>query len=336
MDRYFVVMKLRKRSKCVLAAGLLFLLTATVGKCQVLRTDFYSSTCPTLNTIVATTIASHLSKDITSGAPLLRMFFHDCFVQGCDGSVLIDSTANNTAEKNAEPNQTLRQFNIIDEIKAQLEKACPRVVSCADIIALAAREAVVQSGGPSWNVELGRRDGRISRASDALTLLPPTRSDSQSLIDDFETIGLSVQDLVTLSGAHTIGRAHCFATVRRYIGFNSTNGIDPTLNLTYALQLRRLCPLPINMQARVALDPVTPNLFDTQYYRDLLVNKGIFTSDSTLASDERSLVFVREYAANQSSFFEQFPLAMIRLGQVGVKTGASGEIRKKCRVVNKL
>lgn len=63
-------------------------------------------------------------------------------LQGCDGSVLIDSTANNTAEKDAFPNQSLAGFDVIDEVKTALEKACPGIVSCADIVALAARDSV--------------------------------------------------------------------------------------------------------------------------------------------------------------------------------------------------
>ena len=62
--------------------------------------------------------------------------------QGCDASVLLDSTANNKAEKEAVPNLSLAGFDVLDEVKTQLEKTCPGVVSCADILALAARDSV--------------------------------------------------------------------------------------------------------------------------------------------------------------------------------------------------
>ena len=55
---------------------------------------------------------------------------------------MIDSTPNNLAEKAAIPNLSLAGFDIIDEVKTELEKTCPGIVSCADIVALAARDSV--------------------------------------------------------------------------------------------------------------------------------------------------------------------------------------------------
>ena len=65
-----------------------------------------------------------------------------CAAQGCDGSILLNSTANNTAEKDSPLNKGLRGYHVVDSIKAKLETACPGVVSCSDVLALAARDSV--------------------------------------------------------------------------------------------------------------------------------------------------------------------------------------------------
>lgn len=106
---------------------------------QGTRIGFYSTTCPNAETIVRTTVTSHFGSDPKIAPGLLRMHFHDCFVQGCDGSVLL-SGAN--SERTAGANFNLRGFEVIEDAKRQLEAACPGVVSCADILTLAARDSV--------------------------------------------------------------------------------------------------------------------------------------------------------------------------------------------------
>lgn len=63
-------------------------------------------------------------------------------LQGCEASVLLNSTGNGPVEKDAIPNLTLSGFDVVDDIKAAVEKECEGVVSCADILALAARDSV--------------------------------------------------------------------------------------------------------------------------------------------------------------------------------------------------
>lgn len=65
--------------------------------------------------------------------------------KGCDGSILLDDTPTFTGEKMAGPNNnSVRGFDVIDQIKAAVNEAClGNVVSCADILAVAARDSVV-------------------------------------------------------------------------------------------------------------------------------------------------------------------------------------------------
>ncbi|CAH2065411.1 unnamed protein product [Thlaspi arvense] len=135
----------------------------------------------------------------TVPAGLLRMHFHDSFVRGCDASVLLDWKGKNKAEKDGPPNISLHAFYVIDNAKKALEEQCPGVVSCADILSLAARDAVALSGEPSWEVPKGRKDGRISKAVETRQLPAPTFNFSQ-LQQSFGQRGLSTHDLVVLSG----------------------------------------------------------------------------------------------------------------------------------------
>ncbi|TVU16188.1 hypothetical protein EJB05_39740, partial [Eragrostis curvula] len=165
------------------------------------RVGFYQYTCPNAKVIVRDEMTKIISQVPSLAGPLLRMHFHDCFVNGCDGSILLNSTPGSPSEKESVPNLSLRGFGTIDRVKAKLEQACPGVVSCADILALVARDVVVLTKGPHWDVPTGRRDGRRSVEQEALDNLPPPFFDAaQNLNQFFIPKGLDAKDQVVLLG----------------------------------------------------------------------------------------------------------------------------------------
>ncbi|KAA8527506.1 hypothetical protein F0562_034779 [Nyssa sinensis] len=254
--------------------------------------------------------------------------------QGCDASVLLDSTANNTAEKAAIPNLSLAGFDVIDEIKTQLEKTCPGVVSCADIVALAAKDSVsFQFKKSMWEVLTGRRDGTISRASEALANIPSPFFDFTTLKQAFANKTLTVQDLVVLSGAHTIGVGHCNFFSNRLYNFTGKGDADPTLNSTYAAILKMKCKSLSDNTTTVGMDPGSSLTFDNHYFTILKLKEGLFQSDAALLTNNGASNIVDEMLS-PGNFFTEFGQSMMRMGAIGVLTGNSGEIRKKCSAVN--
>ncbi|GJX52606.1 putative peroxidase [Tanacetum coccineum] len=137
---------------------LLFITNSTPSEAQ-LSTTFYDGTCPNALRTIRTSIRTAISRERRMAASILRLHFHDCFVQGCDASILLDDGPTIISEKNALPNKgSVRGYEVIEAAKSEVEKLCPRVVSCADILTVVARDASVMVGGPSWAVKLGRRD----------------------------------------------------------------------------------------------------------------------------------------------------------------------------------
>ncbi|KAH0746378.1 hypothetical protein KY285_008035 [Solanum tuberosum] len=170
-----------------------------------LQVDFYAKKCRAAESIVQ----HSFSTDHSITAALLRMYFHYCFIRGCDASILIDSknTGNKQSEKDAGPNQSVRGYELIDRIKSRLECACPTTVSCADIIALATRESVALAGGSMYNILTGRRDGLVSNPAEVN--LPGPSLIVQEALKNFTNKGFSLNDMVTLLGTHTVGITHC-------------------------------------------------------------------------------------------------------------------------------
>ncbi|XP_022133422.1 peroxidase 10 isoform X2 [Momordica charantia] len=296
---------------------------------------FYDDSCPNLTRIVRYGVWMALSNDTRMAASLLRLHFHDCFVNGCDGSVLLDDTSTFKGEKNALPNMnSIRGFEVIDNIKAVLERVCPSVVSCTDILTLAAREAVYFAGGSYWPIPLGRRDGTTASESEA-NQLPSPLEPLENIIAKFTSKGLNVKDVVVLSGAHTFGFARCMMFKHRLFNFNNSGNPDPELSTSLRQNLQSMCPNQDDSNNKLApLDAYTTNKFDNVYYRNLVNKLGLLQSDQALMQDNTTAPFVVDYSRYPYLFYRDFGASMVKLANIGILTGQNGEIRKNCRVVN--
>ncbi|CAN6335365.1 unnamed protein product [Urochloa humidicola] len=316
-----------KRSSGIIALVLLLLLACTSAQ---LSTGFYSNSCPGVYDAVRSVMKTAIAREQRMGASILRLFFHDCFVQGCDASLLLDDTASFQGEKMATPNNgSVRGFEVIDAIKSAVEKVCPGVVSCADILAIAARDSVVILGGPNWDVKLGRRDSTTASFSGAKNNIPPPTSGLANLTSLFAAQGLSQKDMVALSGAHTIGLARC-TNFRAHI-YNDTN-----IDGDFARTRQSACPRSSGSGDNnlAPLDIQTPTIFENNYYKNLVCKKGLLHSDQELFNGGSTDAQVQSYISSQSAFFADFVTGMIKMGDITPLTGSNGEIRKNCRRIN--
>ncbi|ONK56160.1 uncharacterized protein A4U43_C10F4760 [Asparagus officinalis] len=317
-----------------LLAGVTVLVLVGGGEAQ-LRRSFYQNSCPNVEWIVRQAVMRKINQTFVTIPATLRLFFHDCFVEGCDASIMISSPRGD-AEKDATENLSLAGdgFDTVNKAKQAVEAACPGVVSCADILALAARDVVLLSGGPWFNVELGRRDGRISSKFRVPGNLPPANFNLNLLNWIFMKNNLTMTDMIALSGAHTLGFSHCNQFSNRLYSFNSPSRVDPSLNPAYARQLMQACPRNVDPRIAINMDPTTPTKFDNEYFKNLASGKGLFTSDQVLFTSSLSRPTVNTFANNPWSFAQAFANAMVKLGRTGVKTGNQGGVRRVCSVFN--
>lgn len=313
------------------ALAFVLLLFCTTLCSATLSSHFYDRTCPRALSTIRTSINRAIARQRRMAASLIRLHFHDCFVRGCDASVLLVNSSSFVSEQEAGQNKNSAiGFEVIEEAKLHVERLCPGVVSCADILAVAARDSSVYVGGPSWTVKLGRRDSTRAFLDEAITDLPRFDASLQSLIELFGNKNLSARDMVALSGSHTIGQAQCL-TFRGRI-YNTSSDIDAN----FARTRQRRCPAtPQNGDTNLApLDLVTPNQLDNNYFKNLIQKKGLLASDQILFSGSSTDSIVTEYSRNRKSFSADFAAAMVRMGDIEPLTGSSGQIRRICSVVN--
>ncbi|KAK4477404.1 hypothetical protein RD792_016625 [Penstemon davidsonii] len=320
-----------------LSAALFLSPTVHSQRSSYLTTAYYRRSCPRFEQIVQDTTTNKQISSPTTAAASLRLFFHDCFVGGCDASVLISSTRFSKAERDADINLSLPGdgFDVVVRAKTALELNCPGVVSCADILAVATRNLVVMMGGPFYTVKLGRKDSLTSRSADVEGNLPKTSMSMNQHIEIFKSKGFSVQEMVALTGAHTIGFSHCKEFSSILYNYSRTQESDPAYYSEFAKSLRNACAdYKKNPTLSVFNDVITPNKFDNVYYNNVRKGLGLLKSDHDLSSDLRTKDYVDLYSRNQSEFFRAFVKAMEKMSEFGVKTGRQGEVRRRCDAFN--
>ncbi|XVE84996.1 hypothetical protein DITRI_Ditri17bG0056800 [Diplodiscus trichospermus] len=304
-----------------------------------LSTDYYKKTCPHFHEVMQNVIAEKQQRAPSTAAAVLRVFYQDCFVGGCDASILVASNAFNKSERDADNNLSLAgdAFDLITRAKTALELQCPGIVSCSDILAVSARELVVMVGGPFYEVLLGRKDSKVSDPSMVESNIPKATTPISQSLSLFSDKGFSVEETVALIGAHTIGFSHCKEFANRIFNFSKTSEYDPAYNPTFAHELRNFCANYTKApDMSVFNDVLTPKKFDNMYYKNLLRGLGLLSVDQAMVMDSRTKPFVVQYAANQTAFFNSFARSMEKMSVYKIKTDKDGEVRRRCDQFNTL
>ncbi|CAN8229525.1 unnamed protein product [Cochlearia groenlandica] len=343
-----------------------------IDRSYSLHYDYYRESCPSAERIIGKSIRDIYDSRPSVAPSLIRLLFHDCFVEGCDASVLLDADEELNSEKEALPNMSLKGFDVIENIKTELEIVCPGVVSCADLLVLAAREAVLVAGGPFYPLETGRKDSEVAFKSIAQQELPSPQASISVILASFASRGFNERETVCLFGAHSVGITHCTFCEDRVYNFSGSGKPDPELDTGFVQELKTKCPFSASSASPPSPPPVTglaPSFrtpddpinsygmsrsgnnvkdgeidmsydneggkegFGTRYYRRLMQKKGLMFSDQQLTGREETEMWVRAYASDQVLFRRDFAMAMMKLSSYHVLTGPLGQVRTTCSKV---
>ncbi|KAA8527361.1 hypothetical protein F0562_034924 [Nyssa sinensis] len=261
--------------------------------------DFYERSCPQVEDIVRAGLQSLSLTDPTSPAALLRLMFHDCQVQGCDASILVDPDNRTMSyEMTSTKNFGIRKRETISIIKSMVEAVCPQQVSCADILILAAREAIAMSGGPRIRVPLGRRDSSTppnNKLADAF--LPPADIGVDGMLRLFANKGMTIEESED--------------------GEPEDQIMEPGFEIVLSLS----CPFgSLTSNSSFVLNDPTTLMFDNQYYVNAMRGRGTLKIDAEMPSDPRTAQYVERFAVDQNDFFQAFSSAFLKLSSSGVLT----------------
>ncbi|RVW74914.1 Peroxidase N1 [Vitis vinifera] len=200
-------------------------MAAALVQGQGTRVGFYSRTCPQVESIVQKTVNSHFQSNPAIAPGLLRMHFHDCFVQGCDASILIDGSVH---RENGWAKSVYKRTNV----ESATGRRDGRVSLASNVNNLP---------GPRDSVEVQKKKFADKGLNDQIWLLLLVRIDTGTMMNQ---------------RGHTIGTAACQAFRYRLYNFSTTtaNGADPSMDATFVTQLQALCPANGDASRRVALD----------------------------------------------------------------------------------
>ncbi|XP_015170966.1 peroxidase 21 [Solanum tuberosum] len=298
-----------------------------------LQLKYYTKSCPRAEDIIKEQVATLYHKHGNTAVSWIRNLFHDCMVKSCDASLYLDTANGLESEKETPRNFGMRNFKYIETIKQALEKECPNTVSCADIVALSARDGLLWLGGPiRIEMKTGRKDSKETYFSEVEKYLPNHNDSMSSVLSRFQSIGIDTEGTVALLGAHSVGRVHCVNLVHRLYPT-----VDPTIDPDYAKYLKGRCTSP-NPDPEAVLysrfDRETTMILDNIYYKNILNKKGLLIVDQELVTDPNTSPFVVKMAADNNYFHQQFARAMLILSENNPLIGDQGEIRKVCRYVN--
>ncbi|CAN0829962.1 Peroxidase 57 [Linum grandiflorum] len=193
------------------------------------------------------------AADPSITAALLRIHFHDCFSKGCDASLLIDPTPQNpNPQKTAPPNRSVRV-------------------------------SLSSGGGLRYVVPTGRLDGLVSTVTD-VKLPAPTLSVYLAYTQFFQPLGFTLQEMVVLLGAHTVGSTHCSQFQDRLVDFMGTGRPDPSMDPALVRKLMVTCGRG-GGNATAALDQGTSLSFDGSFYREVRRKRGVLAIDQELGTN---------------------------------------------------
>lgn len=203
-------------------------------------------------------------------------------------------------------NGLLNAITLITPIK----EAFPDI-GWADLIQLGSAVAVEVAGGPFIPLRLGRKtaaseeectpDGRLPAA--AAPFPDGSPSPAQHLRNVFYRMGLTDGEIVALSGAHTIGRAH---PDRSGLGKESTKytkeGPGNPGGSSWTAEWLKWD----NSYFKDIKNPVDPDLL-------------VLETDACIFTDEGFKPFAEKYAASEADFFADYVQAHLKLSELGVE-----------------